>query len=332
MKRYMWGLALLIVLLAGGLALLCMQPYQGFKDEVLVEFPRGTSSSAMAQKLAGAGVIRHPALFHLARAFQPFSKLQAGEYQFLHPLSPLEVVSRIARGDIHYYELSVPEGSNIFDIAISVGKLGFLKSDAFLKAARNPLPIRDLAPKAPTLEGFLFPATYRLTRSTTNEQLIRMMTDQFRKQWKVALKGGNAKDVLEKVTLASLVEKESGIPSDRPLVASVYKNRLDTDMKLDCDPTTIYAAMMEGRWRGTIYRSDLDSQHPYNTYQVKGLPPGPIANPSLASLEAALRPAETNYLYFVAKGDGSGGTNFSPDYQTHQRFVAVYRRNQGRRR
>jgi UPF0755 protein len=159
-----------------------------------------------------------------------------------------------------------------------------------------------------------------------------VLTDQFRKQWKIALKGSTAKDVLEKVTLASLVEKESGIAQERPIVASVYKNRLDQDMKLDCDPTTIYAAMMEGRWRGTIYRSDLNSQHPYNTYQVKGLPPGPIASPGLASLEAALRPAETNYLYFVAKGDGSGKTNFSPDYATHQRFVAVYRKNQGRGR
>jgi UPF0755 protein len=332
MKRYLW----LIVLLSAGLmcavALLCLQPYQGFKGEVLVEFPRGTSGNAMAQKLADAGVIRHPMLFQLARAFHPFSKLQAGEYEFIHATSPFDVVGRIGRGDIHYYELTVREGSNIFDIAIAVGKLGFLKSDAFLRAARNPLPIRDLAPKAPSLEGFLFPATYRLTRSTTNEQLIKMMTDQFRKQWKIALKGATATDVLEKVTLASLVEKESGIPRDRPIVASVYRNRLEKDMKLDCDPTTIYAAMMEGRWRGTIYRSDLDSLHPYNTYQVKGLPPGPIASPSLASLEAALRPAETNYLYFVAKGDGSGGTNFSPDYATHQRFVAAYRRTQGRRR
>jgi UPF0755 protein len=331
LKRYLWWILSVCAIAAGALALLCLQPYQGFEREVLLEFPRGTSSAAIARKLADAGVIRHPALFHLARAMQPFAKLQAGEYQFLHPLSPFEVVGRIGRGDIHYYELSVPEGSNIFDIAISVGKLGFLKSDAFLKAARNPLPIRDIAPKAPTLEGFLFPATYRLTRSTTHEQLIRMMTDQFRKQWKIALRGSTATDVLEKVTLASLVEKESGVPGDRPLVASVYRNRLDRDMKLDCDPTTIYAAMMEGRWRGTIYRSDLDSQHPYNTYQVKGLPPGPIANPSLASLEAALRPAQTNFLYFVAKGDGSGGTNFSPDYQTHLRYVAAYRRNQGRR-
>ena len=131
--------------------------------------------------------------------------------------------------------------------------------------------------------------------------------------------------------MASLVEKESGVPRERPIVASVYQNRLEKDMKLDCDPTTIYAAMMEGRWRGTIYRSDLANQHPYNTYQVKGLPPGPIASPGLASLEAALRPAETNYLYFVAKGDGSGGTNFSANYQSHQRFVALYRKKQGRR-
>jgi len=330
-KRFLWISVLLLAVTLGALAGFAMQSYQGFKNEAMVEFARGTPSGTMAKKLADAGVIRHPILFQLARVFHPFSKLQAGEYEFIQASSPLEVVGRISRGDIHYYELSVREGSNIFDIAESVGKLGFLRGDAFLKVARNPLPIRDLASKAPTLEGFLFPATYRLTRSTTVDQLIKMMTDQFRRQWKIALKGGSAKDVLEKVTMASLVEKESGVPRERPIVASVYRNRLEKDMKLECDPTTIYAAMMEGRWRGTIYRSDLANQHPYNTYQVKGLPPGPIASPGLASLEAALRPAETDYLYFVAKGDGSGGTNFSADYKAHQRFVAVYRKNRGRR-
>ena len=183
MKRYLWISALVFGVGLGTVVFSAAQPHRGFKHEVMVEFPRGTSGGAMAQKLAAAGVIRHPMLFQLARLFRPFSKLQAGEYEFIEASSPLAVVERITRGDIHYYELSIREGSNIFDIAGSVGKLGFLKSDAFLKAARNPLPVRDLAPKAPTLEGFLFPATYRLTRSTTVDQLIKMMTDQFRRQW-----------------------------------------------------------------------------------------------------------------------------------------------------
>jgi UPF0755 protein len=330
-KRYLWISAVFFGVGIGLVAFTAAKPYRGFTHQTIVEFPKGTSSNAMAQKLADAGVIRHPVLFQIARLFRPFSKLQAGEYEFADAASPLTVLDRIARGDVHFYELSIREGSNIFDIAEAVGKLGFLRSSDFLRAARNPLPIRDLAPKAPTLEGFLFPATYRLTRSTTVDQLIKMMTDQFRRQWKIALKGGTEKDVLAKVILASLVEKESGVPRERPIVSSVYVNRLAKDIKLDCDPTTIYAAMMEGRWRGTIYRSDLNSQNPYNTYQVSGLPPGPIANPGLASLEAALRPAETNYLFFVAKGDGSGSHNFSTDYSSHQRFVAAYRKNRSSR-
>jgi UPF0755 protein len=328
MKRLLFILAAVLALCFGAVFFSAAQPYRGFTNDVLVEFPKGTSGAAMAQKLADAGVIRHPLVFQIARFFRPGSKLQAGEYEFVEASSPLAVVDRISRGDVHYYELSIREGSNLFDIAEAVDKLGFLKGPAFLKAARNPAAIRDLAPKAPSLEGFLFPATYRLTRSTTVEQLIKMMTDQFRRQWKVATRNSTIKQaVLEKVTLASLVEKESGVPAERPIVASVYQNRLGQDIKLDCDPTTIYAAMLDGRWRGTIYKSDLASENPYNTYRVNGLPPGPIASPGLASLEAALRPAETKYLFFVAKGDGSGGHNFSADYQSHQRFVAAYRRN-----
>lgn len=327
MKRFLLISAIASGIGIGVLMFVAAQPYRNFNHQVLVDLPKGTSSGVMAQKLADAGVIRHPLVFQIARLFYPTSKLQAGEYEFADASSPLSVVERIARGDVHYYELSIREGSTIFDIAEGVDKLGFLKKADFLKAARNPAAIHDLAPKAPTLEGFLFPATYRLTRSTTVDQLIRMMLEQFRRQWKIALHGSSAKnDVLEKVTLASLVEKESGVPYERRIVASVYQNRLDQDIKLECDPTTIYASILEGRWRGTIYKSDLASENPYNTYRVQGLPPGPIANPGLASLEAAVRPAETKYLFFVAKGDGSGGHNFSTDYQSHQRFVGAYRR------
>ncbi len=328
MKRLLWISMLTLLLLAvpAGLAALAWSPYRDFKDSLILEFPKGTSSSTMAKRLADAGIVRHPLLFTMARAMRPSAKLQAGEYEFIKAASAVEIVDRLARGDVHYYELSIREGSNLFDVAAAVDQLGFLKGADFLEAARNPAPVKDLAPNAQSLEGFLFPATYRLTRSSSVDLLIRMMTEQFRKEWKIALKGapppGNA---LAVVTLSSLVEKESGVPAERPLVASVYKNRLEKKIKLDCDPTTIYAAILEGRYRGTIYKSDLASENPYNTYRHPGLPPGPIANPGLASLEAALRPAETNYMYFVAKGDGSGGHNFSTDYQTHQQFVAQYR-------
>jgi UPF0755 protein len=317
---------LFLALLAAAIAYMSLHAaYQGFREPVILDFPKGTSTRAMAQELAQKGVIRYSWQFLIARALHQGGKLQAGEYQFARADTPSNILNRIARGDVFYYELVVPEGSNMFDIASSVGRFDFLKSSDFLRAARSPALIHDLAPQAPTLEGYLFPATYRITRSTTVEQLCTMMTSQFRKQWR-ELQAAHARPVNEIVTLASLVEKETGRPEDRPIVASVYENRLRKGMALDCDPTTIYAALLDARYRGTIYRSDLASDNAYNTYRHAGLPPGPIANPGLASLQAALAPADTNYLYFVAKGDGSGGHQFSETMEQHNVAVERYRR------
>jgi UPF0755 protein len=262
----------------------------------------------------------------MARALNPGKRPQAGEYQFARADTPSNILNRIARGDVFYYELVVPEGSNMFDIAASLSRFDFLKASDFLRAARNPSLIHDLAPEAPTLEGFLFPATYRITRAATVQQLCAMMTSQFRKEWRELQRSAQNKPVNGIVTLASLVEKETGRPEDRPIVASVYENRLRKGMALDCDPTTIYAALLDGRFRGAIYRSDLASDNAYNTYRHAGLPPGPIANPGLASLQAALMPAETDYLYFVAKPGGSGGHQFSETIAQHNVAVQKYRR------
>ena len=297
--------------------------YAGFDKEVFVDIPAGTSTRGIARLLRENGVIRSEWAFLAARAVVSRSTLQAGEYRFAEPASALDVWGRIARGDIFFYELRVPEGSNQFDIAAELERLGLMKGSVFLKAAGSPTLVKDLAPEAPNLEGYLFPATYRLTRHTTALQICREMTERFRKTWKQL--GAGAADVNRTVTLASLVEKETAVPEDRPTVASVYENRLAKNMKLDCDPTTIYAALLENRYRGTIYRSDLASANRYNTYVHAGLPPGPIANPGLASLKAALVPAETDYLYFVAKADGSGRHNFSASLAEHNTAVAAYR-------
>ena len=326
MKRLFFALVLLAAL-AAGLAYVSLETtYQGFHQPVILDFPKGTSTPAMAEELAHSGVIRYSWQFLLARALYSGKRLQAGEYRFARADTPTGILDRIARGDVFFYELVVPEGSNMFDIAASLNQFDFLKAPDFLRAARNPSLIRDLAPQAPTLEGYLFPATYRITRSTTVEQLCAMMTSQFRKQWRELQDPSHAKPVNEIVTLASLVEKETGRPEDRPIVASVYENRLRKGMELDCDPTTIYAALLEDRYRGTIYRSDLASGNAYNTYRHVGLPPGPIANPGVASLKAALAPAETDYLYFVAKSDGSGGHQFSETIAQHNVAVQQYRR------
>ncbi len=317
---------LLAILAAGAYAAWTLtRPYAAFSGPILVDIPAGTSTRAMAAILAGKGVLRDPATFLLLRALRPTAKLQAGEYQFAGPASPLEIYSRLVRGDVHFYEFTVPEGSNLFDIAQIAGRLGFFTPEQFRAAASDPSLVRDLAPQASSLEGYLFPSTYHVTRGTTAAQICRRMTTEFRKAWKRV--NSNA-PVHEAVTLASLVEKETGVPSERPIVSAVYRNRLARGIKLECDPTTIYAALLENRYRGKIYRSDLDSTHPYNTYQHPGLPPGPIANPGEASLRAAVKPADSDYLFFVARPDGSGGHNFSTTLADHNRAVTEYRRGE----
>lgn len=311
--------------IAAGAAYLSLKAtYQGFHEPVIVDFPKGTSAQAMAETLAENGVIRYSWQFLFARALHRSRLLQAGEYRFASSDTPSNIFDRIARGDVFFYELVIPEGSNMFDIAASISRFDFLKPAQFLHLARDPALIRDLAPGAPTLEGYLFPSTYRITRATTEQQLCVMMTGEFRKHWRAFQpRGATANNT---VTLASLVEKETAVPEERPIVASVYENRLNKGMALDCDPTTIYAALLEERYRGAIYRSDLNSNNGYNTYKHAGLPPGPIANPGLESLKAALAPAQTDYLYFVAKPDGSGGHQFSTTMEQHNVAVQKYRR------
>ncbi len=321
----LFALAVIAALVAGGYIFYRLnQPYQGFSEPVFVEFPRGTSTEAMASTLASKGVVENRWLFLAARALHRGTNLQAGEYQFAKAASPLEIFSRIARGDIYYMELLIPEGYNMFDIAEAVSKLGTMTARQFLAAARNPALIRDLDPRAATLEGYLFPNKYRVYRRTTAQQICRMMTQEFRQQWTALNPHANVHDT---ITLASLVEREAKLPQERPLVASVFRNRLRIGMRLDCDPTTVYAALLDGRYRGTIYRSDLERPNEYNTYQHSGLPPGPIANPGLGSIKAALNTPATGYLYFVAKADGSGGHNFADSLSQHEANVAVYQRN-----
>ena len=319
-------LALLLVALAGGFAAFRLAaPYQGFQGETFVEFPRGTSTETMGILLAKAGVLRSRWDFLAARTVQRGRVLQAGEYRFDRAASPLEVVDRIARGDVFYYTLVAPEGKNMFDLAQVAAQLGLFTADAFLAAARNPAMVRDLDPAAPSLEGYLFPNTYKLSRHTTAEALCRMMTGKFREVWRGL---GAGDDPHATVTLASMVEREAKLPEERPLIAAVFANRLRIGMKLDCDPTTVYAALLDGRYRGTIYRSDLDSANPYNTYRHAGMPPGPIANPGLDSLRAAMHPADSGALYFVARPDGSGGHTFSSDLASHNAATERYRRGQ----
>ena len=318
--------ALVLLLLLGcagwfGANYILSKPYRGFEGDKLIDIERGSGSRQIAKQLTDAGVIQNEWYFLTARAMHPRTALQAGEYQFEKPASVLEVYDRLRRGDIYTFDFTVPEGSNLWDIARLLELHGVMKEGDFLKAASDPAIIADIAPEAESLEGYLFPATYRLTHKTTAKELCRMMVEQFKKQWK-ALGGQGAPHPV--LTLASLVEEETGVPSERAIVAGVFSNRLQKGMTLACDPTVVYAALLEGKYRGTIHKSDLERRHPYNTYLNNGLPPGPITNPGKASIDAAMHPAQTDALYFVARADGPGHV-FSSTAAAHIRAVQSYR-------
>lgn len=328
---------LALILIGVGL-LACMaavwslsRPYQPVSGESFIRIERGSGSASIAGTLQKAGVIRYDWQLWMARLLNPSAKLQAGEYRFAEPASVLAVFDRLRRGDTYFFEFTVPEGSNRFDIAKLIDNHSDLRQDSrgsisagdFLKASGDAAAIRDLAPDAPSLEGFLFPSTYRLSHSTTAADLCHLMTTEFRRQWK-KLDAAHSADALKVVTIASLVEKETGVADERKIVAGVFANRVEKGMRLDCDPTTIYAALLDNRYTGVIHKSDLLNQSPYNTYQNPGLPPGPIANPGAASLAAALHPANTEYLFFVAKADGPGHV-FSATRAAHEKAVMAYR-------
>ncbi|HEY3457129.1 MAG TPA: endolytic transglycosylase MltG [Bryobacteraceae bacterium] len=324
LKRF----AILVLILLAAAAIVGYRwfgAYRGFQEPVFVDIGRGMSSRDIAADLASKGVVRNDWVFLAVRALRPRAKLQAGEYRFASAETPWQVFEKIRRGEIFYQDFTVPEGSNIFDIASLAESAVGMSADDFLKAAADPSSIRDLDPAAPTLEGYLFPSTYRITRHTTAKQLCRMMTAEFRKHWRSLTGASPGADVHRTTTLASLVEKETGLPAERTLVASVFENRLARNMPLQCDPSTVYAALVENRYRGTIYKSDLASRNPYNTYTHPGLPPGPIANPGIEALTAALRPAATDYLYFVARPDAPGSHHFSATLAEHEKAVATFR-------
>ncbi|HEV2646178.1 MAG TPA: endolytic transglycosylase MltG [Acidobacteriaceae bacterium] len=288
-----------------------------------VDIAPGTGTQAIAEKLEQAHVLRSRYAFDLLRLLKG-GKLIAGEYRFNHPATAAEVYDRMAHGDTYSIALTIPEGYNIFDIAQAVASTGFASRDTFLAAERTQTSlIADLAPHAPSLEGYLFPDTYRLPRTATPTTILAAMVHRFRQ---VSAQLGLPADPTSNrtVILASLIEKEVSQPSERPLVAGVFTNRLAQNIPLATDPSIVYSALLNNRYRGTIYASDLQADSPYNTYRRPGLPPGPIANPGVAALKAAISPAPTDYLYFVA--DAQGHSQFSATLKEHAAQVQIYRK------
>jgi UPF0755 protein len=316
------GLLFVALLAAGAAAWLILTPF-GPQSETFVELAPGSSTALIARQLEEAGVVRSGFAFHLLRIVKR-GTLRAGEYRFDRPAPMTEVYARIARGDVFTRALTVPEGATIFDIAERLQQAGFGSTEDFLRATVNQTGlVADLDPDAKSLEGYLFPDTYRFARKATPEQIAGTMIRRFRA---VAAQLGLKGNMHAVVTMASLVERETALDAERPLVASVLLNRLAKNMPLMTDPALIYGLELEGRWRGKIYQSDLSRNSPYNTYLHPGLPPGPIANPGMKSLRAAMEPAKTDYLYFVAAGANPQGRSlFSRTLDEHDRNVAGYR-------
>lgn len=323
MRRFFLLVLLMGLVMAGAVAFALLVP-TGPRAETFVDISPGMSSMQIATQLKDQGIIRSRYVFiglHEAKG----GTLKAGEYRFDHPATMEEVWDRIRRGDVYTLALTIPEGSNLFDIAAKVEAAGLGSKAAFIAAARQDgALVSNLDPTATSLEGYLFPDTYRFARHTDPQEMMAAMVKRFR----VAAQGiGLTADYHRTVTLASLVEKETPLDAERALVASVFVNRLEKNMPLMTDPSVIYAALLDGRYRGTIYQSDLQADSAYNTYRHAGLPPGPICNPGLKSLQAAMHPAQSDYLYFVAaSADPSGKSRFSATLEEHAKDVEAYRR------
>jgi UPF0755 protein len=299
----------------------------------IVTIDQGTGTQAIIARLADAGVVSHPlALKIYLRITGKGGNMKAGDYKFPSPISPLQAVEKIRRGEVDLERVTIPEGFNRFDIAETLAsKTGKASFDDFLRLMNDQSPIQQIAPTARDLEGYLFPDTYNYNSKTTPEEMIRLMVNRFEEvftpEW-TARANEMGLSVNQAVTLASIIEREAKVPDERPHMASVFYNRLKRGMPLASDPTFIYAAILAGDYDGNPNQLKYRNRYsPYNTYVVTGLPPGPIASPGRASLEAVLYPDTTDDLYFVVTGT-SGRHKFSKTPAEHDAAVEEYRRQQ----
>lgn len=288
---------------------------------------RGQRTASIIQQLQRAGVLRDewiPLVY--MKVLRTRDSMKAGVYEFNKEMSPVDVIDKLVRGDVILKSITVREGLDRFAIGKLFAAEGLGTEEQWKQATGDPDLVRDIAPEAESLEGYLFPDTYKFDPGTPAQTIVRAMVANFRKNWgssEIALIATGL-NVHQTVTLASIVETEARLPQERPIVASVYFNRIQRHMLLGADPTVIYALKLAGRWNGNIRKVDLQMPSPYNTYKSPGLPPGPIANPGLAALRAASAPATTPYLYFVARNDGSHA--FSTNAAEHNRNVEQYQR------
>ena len=342
--RKILGLISLAILgAAGWFAWAVLVPIQPSAQTFVLLHP-GFSTHRIAAELKGAGIIRSENAFVLWHYLHHRRSLKAGEYLFEKPANMLDVQKRLRRGDVYFRTVVVPEGFTMFDIAHAIEAAGLGPAQDFLKVAQsNTALITDIAPGARSLEGYLFPDTYEFSRMMTMQEMAAAMVKQFRQVARqiglMPATGDSTEAVLRvtadpapaalqngvpnTVTMASIVEKETSVAEERPMVASVYYNRLAKNIALDADPSIIYAELLAGTYQGALHHADMQFSSPYNTYRHAGLPPGPIGNPGRSALEAAMHPAQSDYYYFVA--DAQGHHRFARTMEEHNKNVLAYR-------
>jgi peptidoglycan lytic transglycosylase G len=299
-------------------------PYSGYTgQEQYVEIPAGAGTSAIGRRLVSAGVVSDTVTYRVALWLSGRARhLQAGDYRFERAMTAGEVIEKIARGDVDRISVTFPEGLTIVEMSAIFEAHGLGPAAAFVEAARSARLAPEFDRAARDLEGYLFPDTYLVSRRTNAAHLVAAMLERFEHVLTPEVRqaaSARGFTIRQLVTLASLVEKETARADERPLVAAVYANRLRKNIGLQCDPTVIYALQLAGRFDGNLRRDDLLFDSPYNTYRFAGLPPGPIAAPGKAALEAAANPAETEFLYFVSRNDGSH--EFARTLEEHNRNV-----------
>jgi len=343
-RRIAWLILIAVAAGGGWFAWAVMSPVTPSGPTYVMLHP-GYSTHRIAAELKSAGIIRSEKAFILWHYFHPKRSLKAGEYLFDKSSNTIEVQKRLRRGDVYFHTVVVPEGFTMFDIAHAIEAAGLGPADDFLKVAQSDTSlISDIAPRVHSLEGYLFPETYEFTRMMTMHDMAAAMVKQFRQVAKqIGLIAGpqllassqtlagdptpgalQNNEIERTVIMASIVEKETAVPEERPLVASVYYNRLNKNIALDADPSIIYAELLAGTYQGALHHADMQFSSPYNTYRNAGLPPGPIGNPGRSALEAAMHPAQSDYYYFVA--DAQGHHRFSRSYEEHNKNVAAYRK------
>jgi UPF0755 protein len=323
-----FGFFLLITLLALGAGgtygySQLTKTYQGYANEKILKISNGMGVDAIGKKLAQEGLIQKPWMFRLIYSlFGRGKTLKAGMYRFDRPMTPREILEKLIQGEFEVVSITFPEGLTIAQMAQIFQSKGMGSAESFVQAAQGGELIHDLDPDATSLEGYLFPDTYYISPQTSPDTLQQLMLERFRQvfrpEWQAQLELEGL-SVHRMVTLASLIEKETDRDEERSMVSAVFHNRLQQGMRLQCDPTVIYGLSIEEKFDGNLTKNTLKADSPYNTYVHEGLPPGPIASPGQASLEAAMHPASVSYLFFVSRNDGSHA--FSTDYKEHVKNV-----------